>query len=82
MRCGQNNHQLDPAMNRIFQMLKIAASFIIPSDVERGDPRSEAASTKPGLTVTVLGVLLMHVVLVGAILACAGLSRNDSVKGG
>jgi hypothetical protein len=64
-------------MNRIFQMLKMAASETIPSTENPGEPRFDAVSSKPRVTVAVLGVLLMHVILVAATLACAGFSESQ-----
>jgi hypothetical protein len=40
------------------------------------DPGSEPLSTKQAVRGTILGILLMHVVLIGAILACAALAQS------
>jgi hypothetical protein len=66
-------------MNRIFQMLKIAASVTIPSTENPGEARFDAVSSKPRVTVAVLGVLLMHVILVAATLAYAGFSESRTL---
>jgi hypothetical protein len=61
------------------RLLLAPASIITPptahADGER-DTRSEAVPVKTGVRVTLLGILLMHVILVGAILACAAIDQS------
>jgi hypothetical protein len=60
-------------------LLATTASGSAPPNVDfdgEKQPCSEAVSIKTGVRVTLLGILLMHVVLIGAILACAALAQS------
>jgi hypothetical protein len=59
-------------------LLTSASGYARPALLSDGetDPCPEAVSIKTGVRGTLLGILLMHVVLIGVILACAAIVQS------
>jgi hypothetical protein len=57
--------------------LLLTPALASPHSEGNRDPLFEAVSTKIGVTGYLVGILFMHVVLIGAILACAVLAQSS-----
>jgi hypothetical protein len=62
-----------------YLMLKLHRRILFPSDAERLGLPSDVFLTEEGVRGTLLRLLSMHIILLGAILACAALGQNRAL---